>query len=101
MGASAIQEKPMAGFWDGFILLLGQIFQSHPSFIKDARNGNISQGVEERTAELLALTRLEGNVSSQVGVFDLGHRALSAGAQVGLLWEDSCSPARLRGHGWH
>lgn len=44
----------------------GQIIQSHPFFIKDARNGNISQGPEERRAEFLGLAWLEGNVRSQV-----------------------------------
>lgn len=50
MGASAIQEKSTSGFWDGFILLF---IQSHPFFIKDARNGNLSQGLEERTEFLV------------------------------------------------
>lgn len=83
----------MAGFWDGFILLLGQTLQSHSSLIRDARNGNIGQGVEEKTAELLGVTRLEGNVSSQVGVFDSEHRALSGIALEGSGW----APAALQG----
>lgn len=60
MGASAIQEKSPSGFWDGFILLLGQILQSHPFFIKDTRNGNLVQGLEERTAEFLVLPGWKG-----------------------------------------
>lgn len=78
MGASAIQEKSMAGFWDEFILLLGQIFQSHPFSIKDTRNGNTSQG------EFLGLTRPEGNVSAQGRWVWMTRSSLSAGAQRGI-----------------
>lgn len=81
---------------------MGQIIQSHPFFIKDARNGNISRGPEERRAQFLGLTWLEGNVRSQGLWVWMTRSTMSAGAQCGIalraqagLWQ----PCKPRGAG--